>query len=241
MKSFFKGIKKLITLILVIIIFVAGYFIKGGYDYYKEAMTQMSLEKRVENLQSDEGYVKLDEISKDYLDAVVSVEDKRFYEHNGLDIYAIGGATVYTFQNKKVAFGASTISQQLAKNLCLDQRKTITRKIAEVFATLDIEKNYSKNEILEMYVNIAYFGDGYYGIGYATEGYFEKSPSELDLNEATLLAGLPNAPSVYQLSNNNDGTYLRQIVVIKSMIKNGYLDKTAGEELINNIKEDRGI
>jgi len=241
LKSFFKSIKRLIILILVIVIFVAGYFIKDGYDYYKAAMEEMSLEARVSELKQKEGYTKIEDISQDYLNAVVAVEDKRFFEHHGIDPYAIGGATVYTVQTKKIAFGASTISQQLAKNLCLNQSKTITRKIAEVFATIDIEKSYSKNEILEMYVNIAYFGDGYYGIGNATKGYFGKTPKQIDLNEATLLAGLPNAPSVYQLSNDNQGTYYRQIVVINAMLKNGYLDNSTANELIEQIKNERGI
>ena len=133
------------------------------------------------------------------------------------------------------------MSQQLAKNLVLDQRRKLVRKIAEIFATIDIEKEYTKDEILEMYVNISYLGDGYYGIGNASKGYFKKEPKELDLNEATLLAGLPNAPSVFQLSNNNDSTYKRQIVVIKAMIKNGTLDEEKGNELIQKIKSERGI
>lgn len=240
-KSFFKSIKRILTLILVIIIFIVGYFVKSGYDYYQKAMNEMSLVDRVKNLKESDGYVELENISKEYLDAVISVEDKRFYEHKGIDIYALGAATVYNYQNKKIAFGGSTISQQLAKNLCLNQSKSALRKIAEIFATLDIEKNYSKDDILEMYVNIAYFGDGYYGIGNATEGYFSKQPDEIDLNEATLLAGLPNAPSIYQLSNDNNGTYLRQIVVINSMVKNGYLAEDKGQELITSIKESRGI
>ena len=241
MRTFFKGIKKLIVLILVIIIFVVGYFVKDGYDLYRAAIEEKSLEMRVKELKEMDNYTKLEDISKYYLDGLIAVEDKRFYEHHGIDPYAIGGAVVYTFQAQNIGFGASTLSQQLAKNLVLDQRRKLVRKIAEIFATIDIEKNYSKDEILEMYANISYFGDGYYGIGNASKGYFGKEPKELDLNEATLLVGLPNAPSVYQLSNNNDGTYLRQIKVIQSMIKNGTLDQNEGDALIEKIKNERGI
>lgn len=241
MRTFFKGIKKLIIFILVIIIFVVGYFVKDGYDLYRAAIEEKSLEMRVKELKEIDNYTKLEDISKYYLDGLIAVEDKRFYEHNGIDPYAIGGAVVYTFQAQKIGFGASTLSQQLAKNLVLDQRRKLVRKIAEIFATIDIEKEYTKDEILEMYANISYFGDGYYGIGNASKGYFNKAPKELDLNEATLLAGLPNAPSVFQLSNNNDSTYKRQIVVIKAMIKNGTLDEEKGNELIQKIKSERGI
>lgn len=241
MRTLFKGIKKLIIFILVIIIFVVGYFVKDGYDLYRAAIEEKSLDMRVKELKEMDNYTKLEDISKYYLDGLIAVEDKRFYEHHGIDPYAIGGAVVYTFQAQKIGFGASTLSQQLAKNLVLDQRRKLVRKIAEIFATIDIEKEYTKDEILEMYVNISYFGDGYYGIGNASKGYFNKAPKELDLNEATLLAGLPNAPSVFQLSNNNDSTYKRQIVVIKAMIKNGTLDEEKGNELIQKIKSERGI
>lgn len=241
MRALFKGIKKLIIFIIVILLFVAGYFVKEGYDLYKAAIEEKSLEMRVKELKEMDNYTKLEDISKYYIDGLIAVEDKRFYEHNGIDPYAIGGAFVYTFQSQKIGFGASTLSQQLAKNLVLDQRKKLVRKIAEIFATIEIEKNYSKDEILEMYANITYFGDGYYGIGNASYGYFGKTPSELDLNEATLLAGIPNAPSVYQLSNDNDGTYIRQIAVINAMMKNNTLDVDTGESLIESIKNTRGI
>lgn len=241
MRALFKGIKKLIIFIIVILLFVAGYFVKEGYDLYKAAIEEKSLEMRVKELKEMDNYTKLEDISKYYIDGLIAVEDKRFYEHNGIDPYAIGGAFVYTFQSQKIGFGASTLSQQLAKNLVLDQRKKLVRKIAEIFATIEIEKNYSKDEILEMYANISYFGDGYYGIGNASKGYFGKAPSELDLNEATLLAGIPNAPSVYQLSNDNDGTYIRQIAVINAMMKNNTLDVDTGESLIESIKNTRGI
>lgn len=241
MRALFKGIKKLIIFIIVILLFVAGYFVKEGYDFYQAAIEEKSLEMRVKELKEMDNYTKLEDISKYYIDGLIAVEDKRFYEHNGIDPYAIGGAFVYTFQSKKIGFGASTLSQQLAKNLVLDQRKKLVRKIAEIFATIEIEKNYSKDEILEMYANITYFGDGYYGIGNASYGYFGKTPSELDLNEATLLAGIPNAPSVYQLSNDNDGTYIRQIAVINAMMKNGTLDEEEGNKLIETIKNERGI
>ena len=100
---------------------------------------------------------------------------------------------------------------------------------------------YSKDEILELYINIIYFGDGYYGIKDASNGYLNKEPNELDLNEATLLAGIPNAPSVYQLSNNSKYTYQRQIIVIQSMVENNCLSKEEAQELIEKIKTSKNI
>ena len=213
MKSLFKGIKGIIILIFLIILFIIGYFVADGYKLYKSVIYETSIEDKVKEIQSNPSYIKLDNVSKDYINAVISVEDKRFYEHFGIDIYSMGRALMNNLQNKKIIGGGSTITQQLAKNMYFEQKKKLTRKIAEAFVTLDLEDKYSKSEILELYINIIYFGDGFYGIKDACNGYLDKNPSELNLYEATLLAGIPNAPSVYQLSNNSKYTYQRQIIL----------------------------
>lgn len=241
MKSLFKGIKGIIILILLIVIFIIGYLVSDGYNLYKSVISEVSIEDKVKEIQSNSSYVKIDDISNDYINAVISVEDKRFYDHFGIDIYSIGRALLNNLQNKKIIGGGSTITQQLAKNMYFDQKKKITRKIAEIFVTLDLEENYEKSEILELYVNIIYFGDGYYGINEASNGYLNKEPIELDLNEATLLAGIPNAPSIYQLSNNSKYTYQRQIIVINSMVENNYLSQEEADKLITEIKNNNEI
>ena len=120
--------------------------------------------------------------------------------------------------------GGSTITQQVAKNLCFSQDKKITRKIAELFVVHDLEKDYTKEKILELYVNTNYFGSGYYGIKEAANGYFNKSLDELDLNECALLAGIPNAPSVYSLDANPDLAAQRAAQVINAMKEYGYIN-----------------
>lgn len=241
MKSLFKGIKGIIILIFLIILFIIGYFVADGYKLYKSVIYETSIEDKVKEIQSNPSYIKLDNVSKDYINAVISVEDKRFYEHFGIDIYSIGRALMNNLQNKKIIGGGSTITQQLAKNMYFEQKKKLTRKIAEAFVTLDLEDKYSKNEILELYINIIYFGDGFYGIKDACNGYLDKNPSDLNLYEATLLAGIPNAPSVYQLSNNSKYTYQRQIMVINSMVENNYLSQEEANKLIEEIKEENGV
>ena len=241
MRSLFKGIKGIIILIFLVIIFIIGYFIIDGYNLYKSVLEEVSLKDKVAQIINDEDYVNLEDIDKDYINAVIAVEDKRFYEHFGIDLYSIGRALLNNIENQEIIGGGSTITQQLAKNMYFDQKKKLTRKVAELFVAFDLEENYSKDDILEMYVNVIYFGDGYYGIKEASNGYFQKQPAELDLNEATLLAGIPNAPSAYQLSNNSSYTYQRQIIVINSMVDCGYLDRETANNLINKIKESKGI
>lgn len=241
MKSLFKGIKGIIILVFLIIIFIIGYFVYDGYKLYKSVTQEISIEEKIAQIQATEEYIDIDDISKDYLNAVIAVEDKRFYDHFGIDIYSIGRALMNNIENKKIIGGGSTITQQLAKNMYFDQKKRLTRKVAELFVVFNLEENYSKDDILELYVNVIYFGDGYYGIKEASNGYFNKEASELDLNEATLLAGIPNAPSAYQLSNNSNYTYERQIIVINAMVECGYLDEVEANNLINQIRESKGI
>lgn len=241
MKSLFKVIKRIIILLILVCVFLVGYIVSDGYKLYKSAIDEISIEEKISQIRNNPDYVKIDEIPKDYLNAVVSVEDKRFYDHFGVDIYSIGRAFLSNLESKKIMGGGSTITQQLAKNMYFEQKKVLSRKVAEVFVSMDLEEKYTKEDILELYINIIYYGDGYYGIGDATKGYFGKEPKELDLNEITLLAGIPNAPSVYQLSNNSIYTYQRQIIVIKSMLDTNNIDQEVAQELINKIKESKGI
>lgn len=241
MKSLFKSVKWIVISVILIVLFVLGYFISDGYKLYKNAVAEISIEDKIQEIRNDPNYVEIDDLPKEYIDAVVSVEDKRFRTHFGIDIYSIGRAFINNLQNKKIIGGGSTITQQLAKNMYFTQKKKLTRKIAEVFVTLDLEENYSKDEILELYVNIIYFGDGYYGIKEASNGYLDKKPNDLNLNESTLLAGIPNAPSVYQLSNDSKYTYQRQIIVINSMVENNCLSKEEAGNLINEIRKNHNI
>lgn len=229
-----KKIKLFLGIIFLILILLGSYIIKTGYDLYKTAITKKPIEIRIEELKSKKNYIQISEIPKTYQEAVIAVEDKRFYLHNGFDIISISRAVVTDIVTLSFSEGGSTITQQLTKNLYFTQEKKLSRKVAEVFLALKLEELYSKEDILEFYMNIIYYGDGYYGIGNASLGYFKKLPSELNLNEQTLLAGLPNAPAIYQLSNNSNLTYQRQEIVLQTMAECGYITT----EDIKNIKNN---
>lgn len=228
-------LKKFLAIIFLIIICLSIYIIKSGYDIYKYAIASMPISKKVDEVSSSGSYVTLDNIPKTYQEATILIEDKRFYSHQGVDIISIGRAIIKDISTLSLAEGGSTITQQVAKNLYLTQEKKFTRKVAEVFLATKLEKELSKEKILELYLNIIYYGDGYYGIQNASYGYFGKAPSSLNLNEQTILVGLPNAPSIYQLSNNSNLTKKRQEIVIKTMANAGQLT----EDQINEIKSEK--
>lgn len=204
---------------------------------YESAIEIVSIREKVKEIKADKNYVTIDKVPKDYINAVVAIEDHRFYEHYAVDIVSLGRAIVTDINTKSISEGGSTITQQLAKNMYFSQEKAFTRKVAEVFVSLELEKIYSKDDIIEMYINIAYYGDGFYGIREASLGYFNKEPEELTLEECTLLAGLPNAPSVYALSNNSPLTVKRQLQVIEAMKKYEYISDKDAEELKKEIED----
>ncbi len=218
-----KILKRLLLLILIIIIIVLLILIISGYSMYKTAINEVPLEDKIASLEEDENYAYFDELPKDYVNAVVAIEDHRFYDHSGIDIISIGRAIVRNVTNLSYVEGGSTITQQVAKNLYFSQEKKMTRKIAEVFVAFDLEKNYNKDKILELYVNTNYFGSGYYGVKEAARGYFDKSLDELTLEECALLAGIPNAPSVYSLDVNPDLADERAQYVLNAMEEYGYI------------------
>ncbi len=201
-----------------------GFALAGeGYGLYKNAVQEESLEETVAEIRRQDNFTSLEEMPETYVQAVVSVEDHRFYDHFGLDLIAIVRAVVNDIKAGRYVEGGSTITQQLAKNLYFSQEKTMSRKAAEVFLALEIEQKYTKDEILELYVNSIYFGDGYYSVGEASEGYFGKPASEMNDYECTLLAGVPNAPSKYAPSKNLALAEKRQQKVISRMEACGYI------------------
>lgn len=168
-------------------------------------------------------YVKLDDIPLTFQQAIIAVEDNRFYHHYGFDVEGILRATLVNMQTGSYTEGGSTITQQLVKNLFLNQEKSFTRKTEEFILAIDMELCYSKEEILEMYVNTIYFGSGAYGIKDACQTYFAKNPSDLTLAESALLAGVPNAPSLYSPFVDLAAAKQRQTVVLNLMTKNNYI------------------
>lgn len=232
-----KVLKRIIIVIIILAILgvggITGVAINDGYNMYKEAIEETSLEHKVENIKSVENYTKLEEMPQIYKDAVLAVEDHRFYKHGGVDIISIGRAVIKDIQAMSFVEGGSTITQQVAKNTYFTQEKKLTRKIAEVFMAKEIEKNYSKNEILEFYLNTSYFGDGYYTVKEAANGYFGKEPIDMTEYESILLAGIPNAPSVYSPTKNPELSKQRQRQVANAMVKNGYITKEEADGILH--------
>lgn len=190
---------------------------------YRTAITEMPVKEKVASIKAKENYTQIEEMPETYKNAVIAVEDRRFYLHNGVDAIAISRAILNDIKARALIEGGSTITQQLAKNIYFTQKKELTRKIAEIFMAFELEKACSKDEILELYLNTSYFGDGYYCVGDAAQGYFGKKPSEMTLYESTLLAGIPNAPSVYAPTKNPDLATQRQRQVLEKMVECGYL------------------
>lgn len=228
-----KFIRRLLIFILLIIIIVSCVIILNGYKLYKITLEEISLEDKVKQIQSEEKYVKLSEVPSYYTNAVIAVEDHRYKDHGAIDIIAIGRAIFSNIKAKELNEGGSTITQQVAKNLFfITEDDFISRKIAEYFVALDLEQKYSKDDILELYINTIYFGEGYYGIKEASIGYYNKEPKDLNLYEATLLAGVPNAPSVYNPRVNKDLSENRQRKVIRSMVEYGYLSQEEANKIL---------
>lgn len=229
-----KVFKRVVLVIILVLISIVLLIIGQGYNMYKEALKQMPLAEKIESIRQKDNYAKIEEIPQIYKNAVISVEDHRFYKHKGIDIIAIGRATLNDIKAMSFVEGGSTITQQLSKNIYFTQEKTIIRKIAEMFMTFKIEKNYEKDEILELYLNTSYFGDGYYTIKEACRGYFGKELNEMTDSECILLAGIPNAPSVYAPTKNPKLAKQRQKQVIDRMIKYKYLTQKEADLIINN-------
>lgn len=228
-----KWFKRIVLVLLIAIVIVGIVVLANGYGLYKDALEEMSLEDKVKEIREDEDFVPLTSLPIEYQQAVIAVEDHRFKEHGAIDLIAIGRAIWVNITNLELREGGSTITQQVAKNLYFieDNNNPIKRKVAEIFMAFKLEGMYSKDDILEMYVNTIYFGDGYYGIKEACNGYLDKEPQNMTLYEATMMAGIPNAPSVYAPTVNPDLTRKRQEKVIDSMVEYGYLTQEEADNI----------
>ncbi len=224
MKNKYKYLIISIATIIMLVSIPVGKVVLDGYFGYKQAINNISIDEKIEEIRNSENYVKFENIDKDFVDAIISVEDHRFYEHNGLDFISILRAAVKNIQAGKIVQGGSTITQQLAKNLYLNGDREFSRKVSEAFLVNDLEKKYSKNEIFEIYANIINYGNGYIGIKEASEGYFGEESDDLNLQQATMLAGLPQSPKRYNPTKYYDKALARQKDVIAAMQKYGDID-----------------
>ena len=177
------------------------------------------------NLKSNKDmyYVEFDEIPTTLVNAFIVMEDRDFYTHSGVDFKAVVRALIANMRNESIVQGASTITQQLARNIFLDQSVTYERKIEEMYLASELEKRYSKEQILEFYLNNIYFGNGYYGVEAAAEGYFNKKVSELSVAEQVFLSAIPNNPSKYDPVNKFENTDARKQLILEELKENGYI------------------
>jgi len=177
--------------------------------------------------------VSLSDIPKSMLDATLAIEDRKYYKHWGIDIIGILRAFIQNIKAKRTVQGASTITQQLARNLFLTQERTITRKMKEAFLAIEIERRYSKDEILTMYFNQIYYGNGAYGIEAAAQSFFDKHVGDLNVSESALLAALPRSPIYYDPFKNPEKALRRRNIVLNAMIETGAVDESDGERAKN--------
>ncbi len=175
-------------------------------------------------------YVQIETLPAYVAQAFIAIEDARFYEHSGFDLVRIGGALWADLRSGSFSQGASTITQQLIKLSYLKNEKTVTRKVAEILMAIKLEKKYSKDEILELYLNRAYFGNGAYGVETAAREYFGKTAMELTLEEAAMLAGVVNSPSRYDPRSHYEAAKGRQELVLAQMCEQGFISQEQAEE-----------
>ncbi len=243
---------KLQFLLMILVVAGVGYYYYGGYatqvqkmkseavNYVRgstpatfcAAQTSVVYDKNRNTISTLKGekdvyYLDYDQIPPDVCAAIVSIEDKKFYQHSGIDLKAILRAAKAMIENGKVTQGASTITQQLARNIFLTQEKTWQRKVEEMFIATELEKKYNKTQILEFYLNNIYFGNGYYGIQAASIGYFNRKAEDLDLSQTAFLCAIPNNPSMYDPLKNMDDTLERRDRILKNMYEDGKISESA--------------
>ena len=235
-----KKLKKLFKFSLVCILI--GLIIYGGIYLYAKITPKLSINSansfylydssgNLVSANNDE-WISLNEISEHLINATIAIEDKNFYSHQGFDFLRIAKALYINIKNGKNLQGASTISQQYAKNLFLDFDKTWERKIDEAWLTVRLESHYDKDEILEGYLNTINYG-GIFGIENASKYYFGKSAKDLNLAEASILAGIPKSPSNYSPLVNLDKAKERQYLILNAMVKNDYITESEMNEAYN--------
>src|SRR5699024_7959 len=213
-------------LVFIGTVFGAAYFLGAPPITFDEQMVLYDQNDETIPYHATETKVTpLENISPYFLQAIVLVEDKQFYEHHGFQFNRMFKAAWTNLRARSLKEGASTITQQLAKNLYLSHEKTWTRKIKEAFYTIRLEMFYSKDAILEGYLNTIYFGHGTYGAEGASQYYFDKSADQLTLAEAAMLAGIPNGPSYYSPVNNPENAEKRQQYILKLMKKHGNIQE----------------
>ena len=228
----------------IVIIILSTIFIINGVYFYAKLKPKLDI-RNVNSFylytsnnelyfqgSGEKEWVNLNDISKNLINTTINIEDKRFYEHHGVDILRVIKASFNNLKNNKIVEGASTITQQYAKNLYLDFDKTFSRKLSELWYTIQIETHYSKDEILEGYLNTINYGHGNYGIKNASNYYFNKDPIDLTLAESVILANIPKSPSNYSPINNYELAKEKQEKTLAKFLEDKIITKEEYEEAI---------
>lgn len=232
-----KLIKRIILLLIIVIAITGGVLAYKGHKIYKDVLEKTSVADKVTQIKSQENYTELKDLPDFYKNAVIAVEDRRFYKHGPIDPIAIARAVFVNIKSWELQEGGSTITQQLAKNIYFTQEKSALRKVAEMYMAYEIERNCDKDTILELYLNTSYFGDGYYCVNDASEGYYGKEPKDMNRNEASMLAGIPNAPSAYCPTKHLNLAKQRQVQVLDKMVKYKFITEQDKTEILNEENE----
>ena len=231
-----KKLLSIFSVLLAMVLACLGFLGYQGYVRYQREIQKTPIREAVKAYTDREDYVSFDKIDEDFVNAVIAVEDKRFFTRKGYDLIALFRAISHNVRYKDLVEGGSTISEQIAKNLYLEGYVDgLEEKAAEIFLMFDLERNFSKHELFALYANMNYYGDGYWGISQAAEGYYQTSCDDLSLAKAALLAGIPNAPAIYQLSDGYEDAKERQSWVLQTMLNNGFITE---QEMDEALKED---
>lgn len=205
-----------LLLILLTFAFYYPYRTDGKYSINNDLITEIS--------HNSPNYTSINDIPDNLKNATIAIEDHRFYKHHGIDTIAVARALINDLKAWKIVEGGSTITQQLAKNLFLSNDKTLKRKFKELVFTIKLEQKYTKDQVLEMYLNVIYYGSNTYGASNASKKYFNKDIKNLSLSECAMLAGIPQAPNAYNPIKHYDKAKTRQEVVLNAMVKNRFID-----------------
>ena len=229
----------ILTLTIFIIIGISFYFVSKNLEYELPNVLHIELYDQNETMYLSyvggrkQEYVTIDEISPYLVKAFISIEDKRFYEHNGIDLRRIIGAIIKDIKKLSFAEGASTITQQYVRLLFLSSDKKITRKINEILIAANIETKYSKDQILEGYLNNIYFDHGIYGVEDASLFYFNKHSKDLTIAECATLAAIPKGPSIYSPLKNPINSKNRKELILKEMLNDNIINQQTYVQALN--------
>ena len=246
---------KIQLFLLLLLVGVAVYYFAGGYanevrllkedadslvarsnkEIFRKGETGLVYDHKGNLIKAYKGekdsyYIEYKDIPDIVEEIFVSIEDHNFYEHKGVDYLAVIRAVLAMLQNGKVTQGASTITQQLARTIYLNNEITWQRKMEEIFIARNLERKYTKSQIMEFYVNNIYFGNGYYGIQAAAQGYFSKNIDELNLSQTAFLCAIPNNPSIYDPVSNKKNTLRRRDRILNSMYEQGFISQSVSKE-----------